>query len=222
MKLAIGMLFTVTAVFSLGASAKLKFIDSWEFEREEDGIKAECRTHESGIDQCRLSGVFDEGITPLTAINVDGPNLNKWMENILTSEVLPESIGQNNYKILTTYNFPGARNRYSVTHSIIKQDPQTKEVMLTFRLIESDKKPRDISLVRYEQLAGYWKFRPLENGKTYIEYTNIGLPAGIVQNTPLKYVYNVSSLTASFKTFKKMLVDVKKTEYQGAKLDFVK
>ena len=53
MKLAIGMLFTVTAVFSLGASAKLKFIDSWEFEREEDGIKAECRTHESGIDRFR-------------------------------------------------------------------------------------------------------------------------------------------------------------------------
>jgi hypothetical protein len=220
MKLAIRIL--VTALMVSAAHAKLKFIDEWEFIKEENGIKAECRTHESGIDQCRLTGVAEASVTALTAINVDGPNLKNWMENVLTSEVLPESKGQHDYKILITYNFPGARNRYSVTHSIVKQNPDTKEVILSFRLVSSDAKPKDISLVRYEQMAGYWKFRPLANGKTYIEYTNIGLPAGIVQNTPLKYVYNSSSLSASFKTFENLLVDVNKADYKNAKLDFVK
>ena len=219
MKLLAGIL--ISLLFILNAQAKLKFVDDWQFEREEDGIKAECRTHESGIDQCRLSGTFDASITALTAINVDGPNLKNWMENVLTAEVLPESKGKNDYNILITYNFPGARNRYSVTHSTVMQDPNTKEVILNFKLVNSETKPKDISLIRYDLLAGYWKFKPLVSGQTYIEYTNIGLPAGIVQNTPLKYIYNSSSLTASFKTFKKMLSDIKKPEYQNAKLDFI-
>jgi len=202
-------------------NGKLKFVDDWEFIKEDGGIKAECRTHESGIDQCRLSGLSDASITSLTAINVDGPNLKNWMKNVLTSDVLPESKGKNDYKILTTYNFPGASNRYSVTHSTVRQDAETKEVVLAFRLVNSEAKPKDISLVRYEQLAGYWKFRPLENGKTYIEYTNIGLPAGLVQNTPLKYIYNSSSLSASFETFRNLLTDVKNPAYQNAKLDFI-
>lgn len=220
MKIAIRIF--ITAVIACNANAKLKFLDDWEFIKEDSGIEAECRTHESGIDQCRLSGISDASITALTAINVDGPNLKNWMENVLTAEVLPESKGQNDYKLLMTYNFPGARNRYSVTHSTVTQNPESKEVVLAFKLVNSDIKPKDISLIRYEQLAGYWKFRPLSNGKTYIEYSNIGLPAGLVQNTPLKYIYNSSSLSASFSTFKNLLIDVQKPEYQNAKLDFIK
>jgi len=143
------------------------------------------------------------------------------MENLLTAEVLPESKGQNDYKILITYNFPGAINRYSITHTTVSQNLVSKEVLLAFVLADSKVKPKDISLVRYEKLAGYWKFKPLPSGKTYIEYSNIGLPGGLIQHTPLKYIYNSSSLTASFKTFKNLLTEVKKTKYKNAKLDFV-
>jgi len=213
------LIFSILS-FPIHADTKKTWNSDWAFEREEEGISAECREHVSNIEQCRLTITVEESLTALTAINVDADNLANWMANLISVEKLPKSKGLHDYFLYITYDFPGAYNRYSVNHSTITQDETTKEVTLFFRTEKTKKKPKDLSLVKYESITGYWKFRPLDSGKTKVIYSYLSLPNGHVQSVLYPF-YNTSSLNASFETIKDMLKEIKKDKYQNAKLDFV-
>jgi len=204
-----------------------KWKSQWAFEREDDGITSECRTHISDIEQCKLTVITDDSVAALTEINVDSSNLSSWSHNIKTVRRLEGSSGKYDYRLLMTHLFTGALDRWSITHTTVDRDPKTGEVMLVFKLDNQTKEqPHYIKdnvvseHVRFKYLAGYWKFTPLENGKTKIVYSSIGQPGGYVQKfmTPL---YNIGALDTLYETVKKLLIDVKDAKYQKATLDAV-
>lgn len=198
-----------------------KWLTDWEVRDSVDGISAACRQHKSGIDQCKYSITVRESLTALTAINVDAEHLSSWMDGFINAKKLDSSIGLNDYTLFITYLFAGAsNNRYSTNRSTITQDPDTNEVMLYFRSVDSEVKPKKTKYIPFVSISGYWKFKPLVDGSTEIAYSNFSLPGGYVQSW-LSYFYNIGSMEASFNTITAMLAEVKKPEYRNKKLDFI-
>jgi hypothetical protein len=140
------------------------------------------------------------------------------MENITVSEPFDVQ-SQFNYKMYSQYNFPGARNRDSVTHSTITKDPENNTIRLDFKSVKHPDKPKDLSFVRFVAIKGFWEFSTLANGQTKIVYQNIGLPGEYVQKV-LYPLYNFSTREAGAKTVVNLLSEAKKDKYQNLKLNY--
>lgn len=209
--------------FSHTAFAEQKWLSDWEFAREESGIKAECRQHKSKINQCRFNLQTDLPVNALAAINVDPDNLYKWMANVVSSERIEPSFDTFNYHVHSKFSFPGARARDAVTRTSAQILPGGG-FELHFQTTKNPKALRNTEdkydeYVRFEAMKGVWRFTPLANGKTDVYYENIGLPGGIVQNTPLYLVYNHGALDASFRTILDMIEAAKAPQYMHFKLE---
>ena len=140
------------------------------------------------------------------------------MDNVLSSEPFDVKHPMN-YKMYTTYNFPGARNRDSVTHSTIEKNELENTVTLNFKSIRHPQKPTDLRFVRFPAIKGFWEFRTLSNGKTKITYQNIGLPGEYVQKI-LFSLYNYSTKESGAKTVVNLLKEARKPKYINTTLDY--
>jgi len=209
----------ITASISANSNAdKKKWKSEWQTGKTEDGITSECRMHTSGIKQCKLVVLTNLSVDSLVAVNIDGPNLKNWMANVMASETV-EPASEMNYYMYMTYHFPGARNRDSVTHSIVTKDSKSNSVTLKYGSEKNAAKPKDLRFVRFPAIKGEWVFTQLPNGKTKVEYTNIALPGEYVQKV-LAIFYNMSSLNSAFETMRNLLVEAKKPKYLNARLNY--
>lgn len=184
-----------------------KWLSDWELvEKRDDGLTMECRMHKTGIPQCRVVTYSTIAPEVLLNVNTDPNSLPKWMANCLTSEQF-ERDSQHDYKMYMTWNFPGARNRDSVTHTTVTHSEDRRYWKLTFGSIVHDKKPKTLEFERYIAIRGAWEFEEVSTGKTKITYTNIALPGGYVQKY-LSSIYNVSYKQANIDTVDKLIAYV--------------
>lgn len=218
----IRVLITIIIAFLAGPvlsdTQNKKWLSDWEESEAYENVQIECRQHISKINECRYTTYSDLSPDALLAVNIDGPNLKNWMANMLHTEQF-DIKSPFNYKVYTTYNFPGARNRDSVTHSIVTFDEAKKSVRLQFKSVKHPDKPKDLRYVRFPAITGFWEFTELPSGQTKIVYQNIGLPGEYVQKV-LYALYNYSTKEAGAKTVVNLLSEAKKPEYMSMKFDY--
>lgn len=216
--IAITLLFILFVSTAAAAPENKNWLTEWMQEDTYEGIEVLCRQHKSKINECRYTAITDIPRDTLLAVNIDGPNLKNWMVNLLQTE--PFDIKSPfDYKIYSTYNFPGARNRDSVTHSRVTWDREQNSVRLDFESVKHPEKPKDLRFVRYPVIKGFWEFTTLSDGRTKVVYQNIGLPGEYVQKV-LYPLYNYSTREAGAKTVANLLLEAQKPEYSDSKIAY--
>lgn len=201
------------------ADAKSKrsiWLDEWSEAEIVDGVTVECRQHKSRINACRYTANTNLPAETLLAVNIDGPTLHQWMANVMSTEVV-EKRSPFDYYIYTTFNFPGARNRDSVTHSTVRYDAKNQSYILDFKSATHPEKPDDLTFVRFEHIVGKWEFKKTAKGSQVV-YTNLGLPGEYVQKM-LFSLYNFSNREAGVKSINNLLVHAQKEQYANAESD---
>jgi len=198
---------------------KSNWLTDWEVKDKDDGITIECREHKTKINECRyVTEVENITVDALLAVNIDGPNLNSWTDNLISCEVI-EKKHPLDYQLYMKWSFPGAINRDSITHTTVTHDAKRGYSKLSFRTVKNQKKPKDLSFVRFQAMKGTWEFEDMHNGKTKITLTQIALPGEYVQSI-LYSLYNLSNRMSTRKTLVS-LIDIAKTEkYRGIVIDY--
>lgn len=192
-----------------------QWLTDWQQERSEGGISSECRKHVSKIMQCRFKVVVDESHEALTAVIQDVEGFKEWAISVLISErVMYEESDPDTY-VYTTYNFTGAYNRDALSRYSMVTDMEGRRNRINFITVDKPYEPRDLRLVRFPLMAGYWQFTSLGNGQTEIEHQSFTQPGGLVQST-LYHLFNVAYLDSSFDTIRALLAQAKRPKYQDA------
>jgi len=192
------------------------WLDDWSDPEIVDGVKVECRQHKSRINACRYTAQTPLPPETLLAVNIDGPTLHQWMTNVMSTEVI-EKRSPFDYFLYTTFNFPGARNRDSVTHSLVRYDANKRSYELDFKTAKHPNKPADLRFVRFEHIVGKWEFKKTPGGSEIV-YTNLGLPGEYVQKM-LFTLYNFSNREAGVKTINNLREHAQQDQYANAEAD---
>jgi hypothetical protein len=208
----------ITISFTLAHANESNWISGWAKEDAYQGVEIECRQHKSKINECRYTTITDIPIDPLLMVNIDASNLENWMENVISAEQF-DAQHLFDYRVYMTYNFPGARNRDSVTRSIVTRNEADNLVRLSFRTEAHADKPKDLRFVRFKAMKGFWEFKKLENSKTLITYQVIALPGEYVEKF-LFTVYNYSNKESGAKSIINLLKEARKPKYLNTKLDY--
>lgn len=222
----VSLLLGSVAVDAWSAEKATQWLEAWQDKGSEDGITAQCRQHQSKINQCKLRAEFDVSLTALTAVITDVDNFKNWAISVMRSErvyppgvVVDESL--EDIYVYTSYHFTGAYDRDAVSRYRFAQDAESKVVKITFKTIDMEMPNTDLRLVRFPLMAGYWQFSPLPNGRTQVELMSFTLPGGVVQKN-LYFLYNTANLEASFDTIRALQGEVAKPKYRDASLSFVR
>lgn len=176
-----------------------KWISSWEDEPPKQGVRASCRVHVTNINQCRFTTESDLPLESLSAVVMDVNRFKEWAVSVIESEQVIYDETDNDIYVYTVYHFTGAYNRDALTRYRKTDFPDLNRVKIDFITVDKPFEKKDLRLVRFPLMAGYWQFTKKPNGKTEIELLTFSLPGGLVQNV-LYSLFNVGSLDASYET----------------------
>tara|TARA_R110002072_G_scaffold99983_6_gene219988 strand:+ start:11644 stop:12360 length:717 start_codon:yes stop_codon:yes gene_type:complete len=192
--------------------ANNKWNSDWEDERTEKGVSAQCRTHITNIKQCRFTTESDLPIASLSAVIMDVNRFKEWAVSVIESDQIVYDENDQDTYVYTVYHFTGAYNRDALTRYRRTDFPGVNRTKIDFITVNKPVEKKDLRLVRFPLMAGYWQFTKKENGKTEIELLTFSLPGGIVQNV-LYSLFNVGSLDASFETMQTIQKQASLPEY---------
>ncbi len=194
-----------------------QWLSTWEAQETQDGISAECRQHKTKINQCRFRYITDVSVDALSSVILDVEHFTEWAESVSVSERVFENESSPGIYVYTNYDFVGAYDRDAVSLYTPDYDEANKRMRITFQSVDKNVPKRDMRLVRFPLMAGYWQFTELASGKTEIEHLSFTLPGGVVQKT-LYYLYNVAYVDASYVTIKALERQARKDRYRHVAL----
>jgi len=195
-------------------TAASNWLDDWQTERSESNINSQCRQHVSKIKQCKFTAIVDESAEALSAVVLDVENFKEWAVSVQVSDRVTYP-SDNDIYAYTTYAFVGAYDRDALTRYTPEINPEGNAIKIKFLTVDKEIETRDLRLVRFPLMAGYWQFTQLENGKTEVEHLSFALPGGVVQKA-LYPLYNIGYLDSSFETIRALLKQSQKAKYQSA------
>lgn len=204
--------------FSFTYASDSNWLTNWEKQDAYQGVEIECRQHKSKINECRYTTTTDIPTDALLMVNIDASNLENWMANVMSAEQFDVK-NLFDYRVYMTYNFPGARNRDSVTHSIVTRNNADDSVRLSFKTEAHADKPKDLRFVRFKAMKGFWEFKRLKSGNTQITLQAIALPGEYVEKF-LFTLYNYSNQESGAKSIINLLKEARKPKYLNTKLDY--
>lgn len=190
------------------------WISDWESEGEEEGVKATCRMHVTNIKQCKFKTESDIPVAALSAVIMDVNRFKEWAVSVLSSEQIIYSETDTDVYVYTTYHFTGAYNRDAVSRYRKAEFPDEKRTIIDFISVDKPVEKKDLRLVRFPLMAGYWQFTEKENGKTEIELLTFSLPGGLVQST-LHTLFNIGFIDASYETMRVVQQQASLPEYMA-------
>lgn len=189
-----------------------KWTSDWEEESPKNGVSAECRTHTSNIKQCRFTTESDIPVESLTAVVMDVNRFKDWAVSVLESDQIIYNESDEDLYVYTVYQFTGAYNRDALTRYRKTDFPDLNRTKIDFITVDKPVEKKDLRLVRFPLMAGYWQFTKKDNGKTEIQLLTFSLPGGMVQNV-LYSLFNIGSLDASFETMEAIQKQASLPEY---------
>ena len=198
---------------SLGKASN-KWTSDWEEESSKNGVRAECRTHTSNINQCRFTTESDIPLESLSAVVMDVNRFEEWAVSVIESDQIIYDESDEDLYVYTVYQFTGAYNRDALTRYRKTEFPDLNRTKIDFITVDKPVEKKDLRLVRFPLMAGYWQFTKQGNGKTEIQLLTFSLPGGMVQNV-LYSLFNIGSLDASFETMQAIQEQASLPEYMS-------
>ncbi len=206
------LLLILIQISSLSASGQ-----SWKLIKEKNGIKVYARPYKNTKHrELKAFAVFNTSLSSLVSVIKDDKSVPDWINRMKIFK---------NIKVLNDFQWytyaelslPWPyNNRDLISLNTLKQ---TKNGVV---IIDIENKPQFLpkknKKVRMQHARGYWRFKPLGNGKTLVTYQfyaqpNLGLPTWIINPLATKGVYN---------TLKKLRSIVKRPQYQRASISYIR
>lgn len=195
----------------------------WELVKEfpEEDVKIFYRTNKNGR-------VMFRGITHYRS------SLSSFVELIRAVEVHPEFVfrtlearvlkevseAERFAYVLSDAPWP-FKKRDSVVHVFFEQNPRTLAVTISASSV-SDFIPEDTSKVRVTDIASYWKFVPVKDGRIKIIFQGYGEPGGNIPTWVYRNFCKLLLWKMPCETFRDMKKIIKRERFQKARFSFIK
>ena len=191
----------------------------------EDNIQIYYRTTEKGNVEFRGETIVDSSLSGLVALMRDVESMKNWVYNVEKSKIL-EIINEFEAYSYVVNSFPFPFNpRDSVVRTFMKQDETTLTVT-----IEGKSEPTFIEeqdgLVRVDNIKSFWRFTPLEKGRSKVIFQGYGepggnIPANIAQSRIFRWLIETQLWCLPFFTLKNIKDEIKDPKYQLAQYSFI-
>lgn len=189
----------------------------WKLAKEKNGITMFTRdSDKTQIKEFRAVASIDSDLSTLVAIFLDIPAMEEWVRDCKSSQLLEEKSDQELlYYMEVKAPFP-FDNRDLVQHLVVQQNSASREVTISLRN-RPDYIGSKNNIVRMPVADGFWKFKPLGNGKIDLQFQyesdpGGGIPAWIVNS------FIVDSPLASISSLKEQ---VNKPRYRDAEISWI-
>ncbi|NQT25671.1 START domain-containing protein [candidate division KSB1 bacterium] len=191
---------------------------AWELVKDKNGIKVFTREI-AGSQLKEFKGItqIKTSLESLIALYYDRASSPQWIFACEYSKVLKEISLTEKYIYAESWAPWPVSHRDIIIHSVLTQNPDTKEVLITEVGI-SDYIPENSDFVRVPEMKGYYKFTLLNDGAVEVIYQSHSNPGGRLP----KFLVNVAVVDNPFDTLSKMKEIVQKDKYQQARFDFLK
>ncbi len=203
-------------LLNLGSTLTAQNHAPWKFRHDRHGVRVFTRKDSTtGILELKLRTEAQAKLSQLVALTNDIPNLKTWAYRLKEAHMVRKVSDTEGYLyMLSDFPVPFS-DRDVILHFVIKQDPNTKQVISSsqsaYNLI-----PENDGIVRVKIIETKWTFTPLADGKVRLEYQIKSDPAGSIP----KWLVNLAADEApvrSMLALKKILAN-----YHHVNLDFIK
>lgn len=166
----------------------------------------------------RASTEVDNNLSSVVALILDTAYLTKWVPYVSVVNVLDRDDVAGTFTIRMEMDFPfPLKDRDVVVKGKISQTPQGV-VTIKNQIATDSRAPVNPKLVRITRYEGEWVLKPLSANKVAVTTTGYADPGG---NVPLS-IANMFTQKQPFEMLRNMKEEVKKSNYQAAKLPFLK
>jgi len=171
------------------------FSQSWKVKEFKNGVTVYTRSIAgSDVEEFKGETTVKTNLGSLLNVFEDFKNYPNWAYNCSYAERVKKVSANEGYAYnLLEMSWP-VTNRDVVIHYVIKQDPQTKVVLLTLNAVNGF--VPDKGNVRMSNLKGFYKFTPKPNGYVLIVYQAHSDPGGYVPSSVVNaFVYDAPYYT---------------------------
>ena len=191
----------------------------------EDNIQIYYRTTDQGNVEFRGETIVDSSLSGLVALMRDVESMKNWVHNVEKAKILEIINEFEAYSyVVNSFPFPFS-SRDSVVRTYMKQDETTLAVT-----IEGKSEPTFIDeqdgLVRVDNIKSFWRFTPLEKGKSKVVFQGYGepggsIPANIAQSRLFRWLIETQLWCLPFFTLKNIKDEIKDPKYQLVQYSFI-
>lgn len=208
------LLFPFLILFShYSASAQA----DWTLKRTNNGINIYTKTvSSSGLKGIKVKCSLPAKLSQMVALIMDVNAGEEWVYGTKSSTLL-KKVSPSELYYYSEVDIPWPlSNRDFIAHLIVSQDPRTKVVTINGPT-EANYLPVKKNIVRVNHSNGRWVLTPTKNNSIQIEYTLEVDPGGTI---PV-WLVNLFATSGPTETFKKMKVQIQKSQYVNANLSFI-
>lgn len=167
------------AVTFLGFAGAAQAADDWTLRREDAalGVTVHDRTTPQGYREFRGVTYVDSRLSAFVALFRDTERMPEWLyrcERVVTLDEVSETETYAYTQIRMPWPF---RDRDSVVHVALTQDPRTLELTLKASAVPDYAPPRN-GFIRMPVIESIWRFTPEADGRTRVEFSGYADPGG--------------------------------------------
>lgn len=191
--------------------------NTWKFKREVDGIKVFVREQQnSSFKELMAKSIYESNLSSLIAVSMDINSYNDWVYSSKEAKVL-DIPAPNEIIYYTVSEVPWPfQDRDVIVHSIVTQDPATKEVTIVSKAVE-DYYPVQKDIVRVKQFEAIWKLVPKTNGEVETIYNIKTDPGGYVP----AWLVNMFIDKGPINSFTGLRNLAQEEPYKSAEIDYI-
>lgn len=191
--------------------------ENWKLKIEKDGIKIySSHFEDSKIKALKVICTADASLSQLTAVLLNINEQDKWFYHTKSTILKLVSPTDLYYYAELDFPFPFS-NRDFVEHIQLSQNPVTKVVTMEVQNLP-DYIPAKKDMIRVTHSQCEWVIKPLSKNLILIEFTLFADPGGSI---PV-WLVNMMSCYGPLETFKKLKLELQKTEYAFVSLPFIR
>jgi len=176
-----GCFLATMVFFSMASAASHAYADGWDLRFSNDGLSVFTKHIEGAqIKSFKAEMVVDSPLDTVLARIEDVQHYPDWFHLCRSYQVINGSVDEGKYVGYYVVEAPWPlKDRDVYVENKISRDPVTGSVsILSFAV--PDYGPKVDEFTRVPEVYGKWTIKPLNPGKTYIEFIGHGHPGGII------------------------------------------
>jgi hypothetical protein len=196
--------------------------EEWNLRRhdEDHDIVVHQRTTDDGHREFRGITHVHTRLSGVIALFRDYARMPEWIYRTAEVRVL-EIVNESENYAYTINAMPWPfKDRDAVVRARIRQDPETLAITLQAGS-EPDYLPVDERYIRMPMLRSTWRFTPMPDGRTQIEFRGYADPGGQLSSGLVEKFQALLAWQAPYKTLRAMQEIIGDTKYQTADVDFI-
>lgn len=193
---------------------------NWALEKQDDDNRIRVYTRinaDSPLKEFRGVMQVQSRLTALVALIEDHHRAPDWIHQCRAIDI----IERHNHEEILFYMVTAApwpvKDRDSVVHSLLQQDPDTYTVRIDMQ-VRNDIFPISDDMVRISNMQGFWQFRPLAEGWVEVTYQVHADPGGGIPG----WLINSLVVDTPYYTLRNMQKLVQEPRYQQVSLPHVR